>query len=114
MRIALGTVQWGMNYGISNINGIPDNNELKNIFLKMDKVRINTLDTASHYGSAEKRISQFIKKKHKIISKVNPSSLKISIKNQCQKSLSNVGIPKFYGYLNNPAMSSKMKISGMN
>lgn len=104
MRIALGTVQWGMNYGISNINGIPDNNELKNIFLKMDKVRINTLDTASHYGSAEKRISQFIKKKHKIISKVNPSSLKISIKNQCQKSLSNVGIPKFYGYLlNNPS-----------
>ena len=31
MRIALGTAQWGLKYGISNTDGIPSDEELKDI-----------------------------------------------------------------------------------
>ena len=34
MKIALGTVQWGMNYGISNTHGMPNDDELNKIFTR--------------------------------------------------------------------------------
>ena len=51
MKIALGTVQWGMNYGISNLNGVPNDDELNKIFRRMKDVGIDTLDTAISYGT---------------------------------------------------------------
>ena len=75
MRIALGTVQWGMNYGISNLNGVPSDQELSLIFKRMEEVGIDTLDTAMSYGNAEKRLRDMVSPSHKIISKVNTSIL---------------------------------------
>ena len=40
MKIALGTAQWGMNYGISNSDGIPNNEELKKIINLAKKKQI--------------------------------------------------------------------------
>ena len=55
MKIALGTVQWGLKYGISNTHGIPSDEELKAIFTIARKNNINLFDTAFQYGNAEKR-----------------------------------------------------------
>ena len=63
MKIALGTVQWGLNYGISNKKGIPSKDELNRILSFADKSGINLLDTASAYGNSEARIGDFSKNK---------------------------------------------------
>lgn len=59
-RTSLGTVQWGMNYGVSNQNGIPTNDELERILRTAMKNSIKHLDTARNYGNSEERIGQHI------------------------------------------------------
>ena len=99
MRIALGTVQWGMNYGISNSNGVPSDHELDLIFKRMKEVGIDTLDTSITYGNAEKRLGKLVSSSHKVISKVNTSDLEKTIKEQCQNSLLSIRQSKLEGYL---------------
>lgn len=99
MKVALGTVQWGMNYGISNLNGVPNDEELTKIFIRMKAVGIDTLDTAVTYGNAEKRLGKFISPSHKVISKVHISANQKTIKEQCLESLSYLGQSKLEGYL---------------
>ena len=38
MKIALGTVQWGLDYGISNSSGIPSDEEINSILLMDDYI----------------------------------------------------------------------------
>jgi aryl-alcohol dehydrogenase-like predicted oxidoreductase len=53
MKIALGTVQFGLDYGVTNQDGQVTIEEVKNI-LDFAKVKgIDTLDTASRYGNSE-------------------------------------------------------------
>ena len=82
MRIALGTVQWGLDYGISNINGIPSDKELRLILSKADQNDISVFDTSSIYGNSEIRLGDNYSNKRKIVTKVgelNGDSLKTSL-----------------------------------
>ena len=56
MRVALGTAQWGLNYGITNTKGMPSDKELKLIISKANKNNICVFDTASQYGDSEIRL----------------------------------------------------------
>ena len=58
MKLSLGSAQWGLNYGISNKNGITSKNEVKKILNFAYKNKINLIDTASSYGNAEKIIGE--------------------------------------------------------
>lgn len=53
MRLALGTVQFGLNYGISNTQGQVCIKEIDNILETAKKYRIHVLDTATSYGESE-------------------------------------------------------------
>ena len=53
MKITLGTVQFGINYGISNQHGVPSDTELQTIFKVAKSSGIQQLDTAKAYGNAE-------------------------------------------------------------
>ena len=53
-KIGLGTVQWGLEYGISNVNGITPHAEARKILKNARHCGINTIDTAYDYGIAEK------------------------------------------------------------
>jgi aryl-alcohol dehydrogenase-like predicted oxidoreductase len=55
-RLALGTVQFGLNYGIANSIGIVSESELEAILDLARKAGIDTLDTAIAYGSSEERL----------------------------------------------------------
>lgn len=55
-RMALGTVQWGMPYGIGNATGPPSDTELSHMLRAAADLGIDTLDTARAYGNAESRI----------------------------------------------------------
>ena len=54
MKLALGTVQFGLNYGISNSNGQVYIDEVDKILRFAHSVGISVLDTASTYGESEK------------------------------------------------------------
>jgi aryl-alcohol dehydrogenase-like predicted oxidoreductase len=56
MKLALGTVQFGVDYGISNRQGKIALNEIKNILSSARTHGITTLDTAFAYGDSEQVI----------------------------------------------------------
>lgn len=70
MRLTLGTAQFGMNYGISNLSGkIPDD-ELTRLIELARASGVTTLDTAAVYGDSEKRIGNAATSGFRIITKV--------------------------------------------
>ena len=59
-NLVLGTVQFGVDYGVSNRIGRTYDAEIENILKYADKKDINMLDTAPAYGNSESIIGNFI------------------------------------------------------
>jgi aryl-alcohol dehydrogenase-like predicted oxidoreductase len=53
VRLGLGTVQFGLNYGVSNVSGQPSEDEVKKILACASAGGIDVIDTAAAYGDAE-------------------------------------------------------------
>lgn len=99
-KIILGTVQFGLNYGINNQSGQVSLEEVKNILKLAKKAGISTLDTSYAYGNSEYLLGQSLRIKKmnfKIISKY--PKIDDSVQNIFQESLSRLGQNKLYGYL---------------
>ena len=75
-KLVLGTVQFGLNYGISNSDGKPDIQLVSKILSSAIDEGIEYLDTAQAYGNSEEilgeEIPPEIKSKLKIITKISP------------------------------------------
>lgn len=65
-KIILGTVQFGLNYGINNTAGQIKESEIHEILDLCENSEILTLDTASAYGDSEERIGNYLQSKNKI------------------------------------------------
>ena len=52
-KLSHGTVQFGINYGINNSTGVPDDKQVTSILDYAFKNGINTIDTAIAYGNSE-------------------------------------------------------------
>ena len=64
MKLGLGAVQFGMNYGISNTEGQTTENELREI-LRVAKTRdLKVIDTAALYGSSEECLGRTLCSDH--------------------------------------------------
>lgn len=59
-KLALGTVQLGMNYGITNVSGQPSTETAKELLQAALKAGVTTLDTSIAYGSSEEVIGDFL------------------------------------------------------
>lgn len=59
MKLALGTVQFGLDYGISNKKGKVSADEIDKILEYAREQEIDTLDTASLYGTSEEVLGHF-------------------------------------------------------
>ncbi len=57
-KLALGTVQFGLNYGVTNKNGQVTIGEARNILDFAKDNGIDTLDTAASYGNSEKILGE--------------------------------------------------------
>jgi len=57
--IGLGTVQWGMPYGIANITGQPAGAEVGSMLRMAKQHGVRLLDTAAGYGVAEKQLGEW-------------------------------------------------------
>ena len=99
MKIALGTAQWGLDYGIANTNGMPSDDELKEIISTANKAGINMFDTAVHYGTAEKRLGGHLSNECEIVTKVGSFSSNNRLKDQLKNSFKNFQRDTIYGCL---------------
>ena len=59
-KIILGTVQFGLNYGVANKTGKLGEDEIPAILLKASEAGINTIDTAYSYGNSEELLGKYI------------------------------------------------------
>ena len=72
MKLALGTVQFGLDYGVTNHDGQVAIDEVKNIFDYAKDKGIDTLDTASGYGDSEQVLGRVGVDDCRIITKTKP------------------------------------------
>ena len=75
-KLAIGTVQFGLDYGIANQNGKVNTNQIRSILNFAHENNINTIDTAKAYGDSEKSIGNYLKLTKKtwyIITKISNS-----------------------------------------
>ena len=90
MKLALGTVQFGLNYGISNDQGQVNVDEIKRILALAKASCITTLDTALAYGNSEENIGTSGFSNHfSVVTKISASS-HLSVEEQVKLSLSNL------------------------
>ena len=57
-KLILGTVQFGMNYGVANTHGQPSYDTVKMILKEAFDGGVNALDTAPEYGCSEEVIGK--------------------------------------------------------
>lgn len=73
MKLALGTAQFGMKYGISNFKTKFSLEEIAETLEIAELHGIDTLDTAINYGESEKKLGIVGVKKWKVITKIHSS-----------------------------------------
>ena len=71
MELALGTVQFGLDYGISNTQGQVDKAEVIDILMQAKSLGINTLDCAGAYGNSEHLLGDIFKEAQKVSQRDN-------------------------------------------
>jgi aryl-alcohol dehydrogenase-like predicted oxidoreductase len=104
LKLALGAVQFGLDYGVANTHGKVDKEEVKRIFTVARAANIDTLDTAINYGESEKVIGQIGSQSWKIVTKLPSVPFGCSdvsgwVRNQLYGSLARLEIKQLYGLL---------------
>ena len=104
MKVSIGTAQFGLDYGISNITGKISPNELKLIFDFMKKNDLNEFDSAQNYGEIEEIIGKKFSDTQKpvnVVSKytINNTYRSGDIKNILTLSLNHLQASSIYGLL---------------
>jgi aryl-alcohol dehydrogenase-like predicted oxidoreductase len=103
-RIALGTVQFGTNYGVANASGQVSIPEVQKILNFAKKNRIKTLDTASSYGESETVLGNYGLSNWEVVTKIpsipeNISNIQEWIVSQVESSLRRLNTEKVDGIL---------------
>lgn len=98
-KLGLGTVQFGLDYGISNKQGITGLEEVKNILAFAREAGIDLIDTAFGYGKSEEVLGMAGIDGFRVISKFLPESHGISIQEQVKTSLERLKTETLFGLL---------------
>ena len=108
MKIGLGTVQFGQNYGVSNKQGITPEDEVREILTFAWEHGVTLMDTAALYGTSEEVLGRSIPPhaSFKIVTKTATfQNTKITkkdaarLKETFRRSLDKLKQPKLYGLL---------------
>ncbi len=100
-KIALGTVQFGLDYGINNTRGKVPFEEVSKILQYCGETGIDLLDTAIAYGSSEKIIGEVQQKSgfsFKLVSKL-PHGKELDVSELVSQSCKNLKSESLYGFL---------------
>ena len=104
MKLALGTVQFGLDYGVANSNGQVSLNEVDRILDFASSISLDTIDTAIAYGDSERVLGGHDLSAFKVITKlpempVDVDAIENWIKNELQLSLSRLKLKSVDGLL---------------
>ncbi|GAB5522334.1 MAG: aldo/keto reductase [Roseivirga sp.] len=99
-RLVLGTVQFGLNYGI-NSAGRPGEKEVRKILLEARNQGLTTIDTAYAYGESEQVLGRCFPEKHtfRVVTKLPPGVTPDSCPGFIRESMQRLRINGLYGLL---------------
>ena len=107
-RIGLGTVQFGLDYGISNCGGQTPLEEARKIVNLAAEAGIRVIDTAAVYGNSEDVLGRILPKDHQfhIVTKTEPlhsSEITVgqadSVRERFLRSLEALSVDRVYGLM---------------
>jgi aryl-alcohol dehydrogenase-like predicted oxidoreductase len=104
LKLALGTAQFGMQYGVTNNTGQPSEAEVKEMLRIARMHGVNTLDTAIAYGDCEERLGKIGIPDWQIISKLptligTHANIYDEVRVAVEESLKRLGVERLYGLL---------------
>src|SRR5690349_3253425 len=103
-KIILGTVQFGLDYGIANRSGKPTTNEVTAILDCAAANNVRMLDTAEAYGDSQEVIGRYHRassNRFDVITKYSASrkDLPADIVSRVEKDIDTLGVDSLYGYM---------------
>jgi aryl-alcohol dehydrogenase-like predicted oxidoreductase len=103
-KLAIGTAQFGLNYGINNVHGKITSVDMATTLIEARNHGIDTLDTAIAYGDSEQRLGEIGINGWKVITKLPPipgdcQNIRKWIRQSIEHSLHRLGIPRIEGLL---------------
>jgi aryl-alcohol dehydrogenase-like predicted oxidoreductase len=99
LKLALGTVQFGLPYGINNKSGVPTDDELDEILSTAKEAGIEILDSAQGYGNAEERLGKLSKNEFQIITKFKNLKSPYPFHTELAESLLKLKSDSLYAYM---------------
>lgn len=98
-KLALGTVQFGMDYGINNSQGKVPVEDVKKIIAQAKDAGVFVIDTAKAYGNSEEVLGNVGVREFNVITKIVSPQAATSFKNEISLSLQRLNISSLYGVL---------------
>ena len=103
-RLALGTVQFGLDYGVSNSGGRVTLQDARNIICQAELNGVDTLDTAIAYGASEATLGQVGVEGWRVITKLpalpaDCQGVAAWVTAQIEQSISRLGVRQLQGVL---------------
>ena len=104
MKLALGTVQFGLDYGVSNISGQVGVSEVRSVLQEARRHSIDTLDTAAVYGNSESILGEIGVDQFNIVTKLPPipkdvGNIDLWVSSQVKSSLRKMRVSSVSGLL---------------
>jgi aryl-alcohol dehydrogenase-like predicted oxidoreductase len=104
MKLALGTVQFGLNYGVANTSGQVSSEVARDILQHAYQSGIDTLDTAIAYGESESVLGEIGVQPWKVVTKLPAvpdgyTDVTQWVQAQVQGSLGRMGVDSLHGLL---------------
>jgi len=104
MRLALGTAQFGMRYGISNVSGKVGQEDGKAILKYAASAGIDTIDTAMAYGDSEQVLGNIGVEAFKVVTKLpeipsHVTDVDAWVIGAVEESVARLGVESLYGLL---------------
>src|SRR5688572_16931975 len=104
MRLALGTVQFGVPYGIANQSGQPSEEDVAMVVSRAWKGGLRTLDTAIAYGDSERRLGRVGVQHWHIVTKLpavdkDCTDVEAWVRTAVAGSLERLRVPRLHGLL---------------
>jgi len=98
-KLAIGSVQFGIPYGINNTIGVPHKEEVRAILELAKRVGIDLIDTASVYGDAEKVLGENDLLAFRVVSKFSKCENRPDFANQLETTLHRLNVESIYGFM---------------
>jgi len=105
VKLALGTVQFGLDYGVANVAGQVQLAEVRSMLSLASASEIDVLDTAIAYGTSEEVLGKVGADRFRVVTKlpslppIDEDGIACWVRDQVEASLARLGQKQIYGLL---------------